>query len=147
MKYSFFLTIWSLVFWSCMGTGDTSVVDSGLNVSDLPEDFRVFYQRFHRDSLFQVEHIVFPLEGLPDEADATTIAEGKYRWTPAQWRFQRVVDYETSDFTRRFVPVNDRMIAEYIVHKNTGFGMLRRFAKMGGYWHLIYYAGLNRFAK
>ena len=34
----------------------------------LPEDFVTFYERFLQDSLYQMEHINFPLEGIPDNA-------------------------------------------------------------------------------
>ena len=34
--------------------------------SRLPEDFVAFYERFLQDSLYQMEHINFPLEGIPD---------------------------------------------------------------------------------
>ena len=32
-------------------------------------DFDSFYRSFHQDSLFQMSHIRFPLEGRPDQSD------------------------------------------------------------------------------
>jgi hypothetical protein len=40
--------------------------------------------------------------------------------------------------------VNEMMVVEYIIQKSGDMGMERRFAKVAGEWHLIYYAGLNR---
>lgn len=145
MKYLLF-AVFGLLALGCGSDTNTAEFEQATE-SSLPEDFKVFYQRFHSDSLYQMEHIMFPLEGLPDKADAATIAADTFRWTPENWRFQRSVDYEVSDFTRRIIPLNEVMVREYIVHKTGEFGMERRFAKIGGEWYLIYYAGLNRFAK
>jgi hypothetical protein len=113
----------------------------------LPEGFADFYQKFHSDSLYQAGHIVFPLEGLPDNADSLTIAGNDYRWLPENWKMQRQFDFEMSEYKREIVPLNENMVLERIVHQSGAFGMVRRFAKVGGEWHLIYYAGMNRLAK
>lgn len=113
----------------------------------LPAGFADFYQQFHSDSVFQVSHIVFPLEGLPDNADSLTIATNDYRWQPENWRMQRQFDFEMSEFKREILPLNENMVLERIVHQNGEFGMVRRFAIVGGEWHLIYYAGMNKLAK
>ncbi len=113
----------------------------------LPEGFADFYQKFHSDSLYQVEHIVFPLEGLPDHADSLAIVNEDFRWQAEDWQMQRQFDFEMSEFRRHIVPVNDMMVLERIVHQSGEFGMVRRFALLGGEWHLIYYAGMNRLAK
>ncbi|GIV31628.1 MAG: hypothetical protein KatS3mg029_0979 [Saprospiraceae bacterium] len=145
MKY-LFLALFGLLLFGCGTKTENADIEQATEM-ELPEDFKAFYQRFHSDSLYQMEHIVFPLEGLPDKADGATIAADTFRWTPENWRFQRAVDFEVSDFTRHIIPINDVMVREYIVHKTGEFGMERRFAKMGNEWYLIYYAGLNRFAK
>ena len=46
--------------------------------AELSNDFQVFYELFHRDSSYQMEHITFPLEGLPDYADSVDIADGVF---------------------------------------------------------------------
>lgn len=113
----------------------------------MPEGFTEFYQRFHADSLFQIEHIVFPLQGLPDDADSLTIVTDNFRWQMEDWRMQRPFDFEMSDFRREILPVNENMVVEKIVHTSGEMGMVRRFAKVAGEWHLIYYAGMNRLRK
>jgi len=146
MKFIILLLFSGTVLLSCGQDKASAPAAGGNQLADLPEDFKTFYQKFHSDSIYQIEHIVFPLEGLPDKADSLTIASGNFRWQKENWRMQRAVDFDLSDFTRKLVPVNEVMVVEYIVHKNGKFGMERRFAKFGDEWNLIYYAGLNRFS-
>ncbi|MBI5916080.1 MAG: hypothetical protein HY842_11955 [Bacteroidetes bacterium] len=114
---------------------------------ELPGGFAEFYQKFHSDSLFQVAHIVFPLEGLPNNADSATVASKDFRWLPETWRMQRQFDFEVSEYQREIVPLTETIVMERIVHSTGEFGMVRRFAIVGGEWHLIYYAGVNRLSK
>lgn len=115
--------------------------------ADLPAGFSDFYQQFHQDSAFQIDHIIFPLEGLPDNADLETIQSGAFRWQKENWAFMRPVDYQMSEYRRDFIPLTKEMVLEQITHKSGQFGMVRRFAVISGEWHLIYYAGVNRLAK
>ncbi len=111
---------------------------------ELPAGFADFYQKFHSDSLFQVEHIVFPLEGLPNNADSATVASKTFRWTPETWLMQKQFDFQMSEYKREIVALPGDIVIERILHKSGQFGMVRRFALIGGEWHLIYYAGVNR---
>lgn len=107
--------------------------------SELPAayaDFPEFYERFHRDSAFQMAHIQFPLMGKSDTGT----------WWLTEWRLHRPVDYERSDFSREFTPIGEDILIETIVHKMGDFGMVRRWARLGDEWHLIYYAERNRAA-
>ena len=107
-------------------------------------DFYAFYQIFHIDTNFQREHIIFPLQGLPANADSLTIAGNDFTWTADTWKWHRPVDFETSEFTRELTPLGEDIVVEMIVHRNGQTGMLRRFAKMDDEWYLIYFADLNR---
>ncbi len=120
-----------------------AVAPSSLSES-LPEGFPAFYQRFHQDSLYQVAHVVFPLEGLPDHVDSLTLVGGNFRWTVENWRMQRAFDYEISDYDRRMKVLAENAVEEQIVHKSRQVGMVRRFARFGEDWYLIYYAGMNK---
>lgn len=144
MKY---LT-WFVLFFLCSCKNNTPAppVSEAASQATLPEGFADFYQRFHTDSLFQMEHIVFPLEGLPDHADSTTIANNDFRWHPEDWTMQRAFDFEMSEYKRDLIPINEWVVQERIVRREGGFGMVRRFARVGGEWNLIYYAGMNRLA-
>jgi hypothetical protein len=146
MKSSLLLFI--VLFWSCKNSSPETAAKqetpATTDVASLPPGFSEFYQRFHGDSLYQMEHIIFPLEGLPPDADSLSIAGGSFRWQQEDWVMHRQVDFQMSDFNRELIPVNELMVLERIVHKNGQFGMVRRFALVAGEWHLIYYAGLNR---
>jgi hypothetical protein len=117
---------------------------SAQTTTSLPSDFSNFYQQFHLDSNFQYDHIIFPLQGLPANADAETIESGNFYWTKDIWVLHRPVDFETSDFTRELIPMGDDIVLEKIIHRNGQTGMLRRFAKINEEWYLIYFADLNR---
>lgn len=147
MRY--FIVALALFLTACNQRPEEENASSGKPASpvELPAGFADFYQKFHSDSIFQMEHIVFPLEGLPDNADSLTLANQDYRWLPENWRMQRQFDFEMSEFKREIIPLNENMVLERILHQSGEFGMVRRFALVGDEWHLIYYAGMNRLAK
>ncbi|HMQ50014.1 MAG TPA: hypothetical protein PKA00_21405 [Saprospiraceae bacterium] len=109
-------------------------------------DFANFYSRFHTDSLFQMAHILFPLDGLPQEADSLTIASGQFKWHKEDWVMHRGFDLEGNGFVQEFSPIGDDFIVEKIIHKEYALTITRHFSKIGDEWHLIYYSGLNRVA-
>ena len=106
-------------------------------------DFNAFYQRFHRDSAYQLAHIRFPLEGLPGGADSLQLTTTDFRFRRADWVLHRPVDYEMSEFTRTFVPITEDFIIERVRHKQYPMGMTRRWLRTDGEWELIFYAGMN----
>lgn len=131
-----------LFFFSCKNEPKPAA-DTAAETA-LPAGFAEFYQRFHTDSVFQMEHITFPLEGLPHQADGETIAAKNYKWQADGWRMMRPVDWQMSEYQREIVPLSSSLVMERIANPKSGIGMVRRFAIIGGEWHLIYYAGLNR---
>ncbi len=144
MKY---LPIFFLVaFFACKNNADkpASTENTASESPELPAGFSDFYQKFHSDSVYQVEHIVWPLEGLPNNADSATVAAKAFRWTPEDWRMQHQFDFQVSEYKREIVPLTETIVMERIIHQSGQFGMIRRFAIIGGDWHLIYYAGVNR---
>lgn len=137
MKANIFLNLilsTSLFAWGCSRVDEQPAVD----------DFNAFYERFHSDPDYQMAHISFPLEGLPSNADAETIAAGDFRWEAEDWQLHQPFNAENTEFERAFISFGDDLVIEKITHKNGQFGTVRRFAKLGGEWYLIYYAGLNR---
>lgn len=109
---------------------------------DLPAGFLDFYERFMTDSLYQMEHILFPLQGLPDRADSAIVAGNSFRWRQEDWNMHHPIERSTG-FSIDLKPVTDTYILELIVHHSGQYGMERRWAHMGDGWYLIYYAGLN----
>lgn len=104
--------------------------------------FDDFYQRFHLDSGFQMKHIRFPLEGLPEQADTSSMLES-YRWTEDKWILHRPIDLKDTLFYRSFKTLDSSMIIEVIKHKFSPMQMERRFSKSDSEWSLIYYAPLR----
>ncbi|MFK7933799.1 MAG: hypothetical protein AB8G22_09825 [Saprospiraceae bacterium] len=118
-------------------TNEATETDSSL------AEFEAFYDRFHLDSLYQMEHITFPLEGIPAQADSATLTDNAFRWQKDEWRMHRPFNRYDNNFQREFLPVGKTMIVEKITDAKTGFSMTRRFAKLDENWYLIYYAGMN----
>lgn len=107
------------------------------------DDFDTFYERFHADSNFQKEHILFPLQGIPSNPDSMMLADRSFRWTKEDWIVQNKID-PSSGFSSTIFPVDSALVIENIMHKTGQYAMERRFAKQSGEWMLIYYAGLSR---
>lgn len=118
-----------------------------VSTSELPVDFQVFYELFHRDSSYQMEHIVFPLAGIPDYATPEQIQPGGYLWEEAEWSLHKGKNNENSDFSKETVILSDQMVRERLIHKTRPLMTERRFAKMGEDWFLIYYAGINPYSQ
>lgn len=108
------------------------------------KDFQVFYDAFHQDTSFQMEHIIFPLEGIPAGADSIIASKEKYFWQKEDWVCHKPYDFENGEFSHQFIRYSDDLIAERIEHNTGSYGMLRRFAKYDDEWYLIYYAASNR---
>ncbi len=110
----------------------------------LPDSFVEFYIQFHTDSVFQLEHIVFPLEGIP-QIDSTSTEESleNFKWSKEDWVIHKNIT-ETESYFKKEYSEFAGMINERIYHQNNQFEMIRRFAKIQDEWHLIYYAALNQ---
>lgn len=111
---------------------------------DLPGGFAAFYEQFHKDSLFQMERITWPLAGQTGVSiDSNTVEVADVEWMPETWRMHRPADLDSGDYTQDFQMVGDFMVIERITTKVGNFGVERRFAHYGdGRWELIYYADL-----
>ncbi len=131
---------------SCRHKTSTTVEQSEKSVladSSLPEDFKTFYARFEQDSQFQMEHIDFPLKGLPDHANPDEKDYDDYYYMADQWILHKPIDPAKFDVT--LVVLADILIEERIVDRKFKLTIIRRFAKGSGGWRLIYYAGLNSY--
>lgn len=152
MKY-FALTASALaLFFSCQNTpqpAQPSVTPSQTSSSDgahIPADFLEFYEKFHSDSLYQMAHIVWPLQGLTSEAiDSTHNRRKEVYWQKADWRMHRKIDLSSGDFKSERQMLGDFLIVERISYAAADYGLERRFAKSGagGEWELIYYADMQ----
>ena len=140
-KLFFFLLIISII--ACKADS-ASKNTSGLEFNEnLPEDFLKFHMRFHQDSIFQIEHISFPLSGIPNTAyEWTQDSLANFQWEKEEWRMHKPYNY-SEEFERKYVIYSPKLIAELIFEKKSGFGIERRFSKTQTGWQLIYYVGMN----
>jgi len=113
--------------------------------ASLPEGFRKFYEKFHQDSSFQLAHIRFPLEGVPEREEAETDLDNFY-WKKNNWTIHQGFDAMDGAFIRDFQPVGADLVIEQIRHASANYGMQRRFSRDGDDWFLIYYAAMNELA-
>jgi ribosomal protein L20A (L18A) len=108
----------------------------------LSEDFEKFYEQFHVDSIFQMNHIVFPLEGRPAMKDSIPVPSD-FRWQKNDWVMHKTYDDMGGTFSRSFTNFNN-IIIEEISDASGEFTMVRRFSKLNGVWHLIFYKEMGR---
>lgn len=111
-----------------------------IHQASLPEDFHEFYDQFHTDSIFQLERIIFPLKGLASSTDTTQIAE-EVSWQRRNWILHKPFDNHNGTFERVFTNIGG-IISEQISASNGLFTLEKRYAKLSGEWHLIYYQEL-----
>ena len=107
-------------------------------------NFDEFYQKFHSDSIYQLNHIVFPLEGMPGQAGEQEYTNPNFRWQKEDWVIHKGFQNINDEFSLEFRPIDETLMIEVIRHKASNYIMKRHFAYMDDGWYLIYYAGLNK---
>lgn len=107
-------------------------------------EFMDFYKKFNSDSVYQMEHIVFPLEGIKAPGDTTTVIDPDFRWKQEEWILHKPFDDANGTFVREFNAAGG-VVVEKIADNSGTFTMERRFGKLSSGWHLIYYRELGRY--
>ncbi|MEM9823514.1 MAG: hypothetical protein AAF985_20690 [Bacteroidota bacterium] len=130
--------------WS-IASEDTSAVIAP-SPSSASNDFDTFYEQFHRDSVFQVQHIVFPLEGIPARDSSYVFSDQPFHWEKDSWVIHQSFNDMDGAFSREFMSMGEGLMIENIKHHSGRYGMQRRFAKYDDGWYLIYYAAMNELA-
>jgi len=138
----FYLFSFFLVIVGCKDESSTSS-DSDQQVSSLSgiPDFDKFYYRFHVDSTFQLEHVSFPLEGIPSNYGDLEIDLETFKWKKEDWAHHNLIT--SKEFESSFQVLDETLVTEFIIHESKTMGMKRRFSKSDDRWFLIYYAGMN----
>lgn len=133
MRYLFLICMMTVGLWGCT-ENEPDEADTGMS-------FETFYERFLTDGSFQLEHIQFPVDGLPPNPD---LSLDNFRWEKTDWQIQQKIDPEETGFNSRFEYVSDGFVIEVIMHKSGKYAMERRFARLSeNEWMLIYYAALH----
>ncbi len=137
--YIFLLTfIAGLLSTGCKNESNTIDVSD----PDIPQDFSHFYISFHSDSSFQMNHILFPLEGHP-AADTSYVDPDDFKWQKETWKLHNFDHFDADQFDVNRKITDSTLITEVITDKVSGFGIKRRFAKFNDDWFLIYYDAMN----
>ncbi len=125
-----------------------SEIESEIVIDTLPDDFVDFFERFHQDSAYQLEHIIFPLEGLPGALEKTdTVATQRFFWQREGWAVHNPFTDPSGQFEHWYEVLDDRLIEHWVQLKGTTMVIHRRFAKLDDGWYLIYYAGMRPLEK
>ena len=97
------------------GCNNEPSVESGIGEA-FPEDFIVFYERFHQDTSFQLEHIEFPLPGLPAHVDTDSMQNQSFFWEKEDWVIQKAIDEQSSGFKRQIFMMGETLVVEYMTN-------------------------------
>ena len=99
------------------------------------EDFDKFYDKFHKDSKFQMSRLRFPLKGH-NEA-------GK-EWTPANWHVMkgRIYDVDRTKYKVDYKKT-DTEFYQKVWLDGSEFNSECRFQLIGGKWYLVYSLEMN----
>lgn len=132
MKFSKMFIVGSLVLFGC---------SSNVNNPDVDSDFKVFYKRFHEDTVFQKERVRFPLPGI--NTDEMSVLDSNYFWKKENWQIQKEPKIDnTGDFIME-INETDSIVEEMIYSKIPGFVFRRKFKKIEGEWYLIRLEDVN----
>ena len=143
----FFTCLVFLAFFACNKSGKAPTHTNTVFDEDstVPIDFMDFYMNFHQDSMYQMEHIQFPLRGMPAMAiDLSQDSLNNFVWEKETWRVHKPFMGNEQEYLKEFRVISENLISEFIVEKQMGYGMERRFSKLGKQWYLIYYMDMNK---
>ncbi len=135
IRKSFYLNLFIITI-SCNNINTDSVQSMNNNKLE-SEDFDSFYLKFHRDTLFQISRIIFPLEGYNLDSENALDTNSNFRWNRNEWTYHKLIELD-SQFKREFKIIGDSA-KERIYIPNSGLETIRKFSKKDGKWHLVFY--------
>lgn len=101
---------------------------------EIPSDFLQFYMKFHADSLFQMNHIIFPLDVKGDGN----------KWTEEEWIIHKPFSDLQGDYRQAFRNFGG-IILEFVNDNHGYYKMEKRYAPGNDGYNLIYYHVINAF--
>jgi hypothetical protein len=140
-----FLGLILLMLVACKGRNEAPNSTVQAEQSEpLPADFDAFYQKFHSDSLFQMEHIAWPLAGRKGTLGDSTQVSVAHTWSRDTWLMHRNTGLNPDEFLQKFFPIGEVIVIEKIYARGGPYGLEKRYARQtDGQWALIYYADLH----
>jgi hypothetical protein len=109
------------------------------------EEFKTFLDSFSQDSVFQMSHIAFPLEGMPAPKDSADVINPDFRWTADSWVLHKPYDDYNGTFSRELIDLAGGIVIERVSDASGLYSMERRFAKLSDGWNLIYYREMGKY--
>lgn len=125
---------------SCRNKSQTENTESLDNTDEIVmKDFTNFYDQFQQDSAYQMNHIVFP---LPSKAEQDGwLVDVKIE--KEDWKIHKPLDDMGGTYQTTLQNLNG-IVIEQTVDYTGQFSMIRRFAKLGDEWNLIYYKPMGK---
>ncbi|MFZ1706003.1 MAG: hypothetical protein WAT79_16780 [Saprospiraceae bacterium] len=137
------ILIVGLTLFSCKSkSGDDGKVETPLFET---KEFMEFYDRFSKDSVFQMEHIVFPLEGIRSPRDESDTLSLNHLWQKEDWFIHGKFDDANGTFSVEMFDLAGKMVIEVISDESGSYSMERRFAKLSDGWNLIFYKEMGKY--
>ncbi len=120
---------------SCNSKSATDSVQKD-DIVEIPEAFIEFYEKFHTDSIYQMNHIIFPL---------AETANGS-KWQKENWTLHKPFNSLDGEFNRQFDNLSG-IIIEIMWDKSGTVSIERRYSEMDDEYHLIFYKIDSKFGK
>lgn len=133
----------ALMLYSCGNkTVSSNETEDHLTVTGVPSGFIDFYDEFHSDTTFQLNHIIFPLKGSFIRTDSTGIQKEDKIYDRETWAFHRSFVKDGS-YNQSYQLLGDLLIEK--ISDNLGLLEIeRRWAPMDSTWYLIYYGTIQK---
>lgn len=102
------------------------------------EDFTVFYEKFHNDTLFQVSRLKFPMGGMSIDGSAKT------KWTRNNLPLMRtkIYDVDTSEY-KVAIKKTKNTFTQKVWIEASEFSSEFRFERIHAQWYLVYVLDQN----
>jgi hypothetical protein len=99
------------------------------------EDFNHFYDAFLSDSLYQINHVQFPIEGMIAECD-TSIELTKTNWKFLKDDFRSIKESELNSIK---IEQSAGKVHFILIRNEIGIIQEMTFIKKDNEWYLVYY--------
>jgi hypothetical protein len=135
LKHLFYSFVLCLCIIGCKSdTPQLQESETSLFKEEIPQDFMSFYDRFHSDIDYQLDHVIFPLS---QKTDST-------KWEKEEWLMHKPFNTQGGEFTRSYTHLKG-IVVENIQDQKGLFRIERRFSKSNDGYDLIYYKITNAF--
>ncbi len=147
------LFLYSILFLSACTVKNEKEVGqpkTGTSSQTKAAPFNSFYEKFHKDSLFQMNRTLFPLPGFDSERHYSTLSvsdttentiEGEkinILWEKKYWKLNHLTVDSINFKIERFQ--SDSLVKEIIYIPDSDFKITRLFKLIDNEWYLVYYA-------